>query len=65
MDANCTDGSVQLVDGHSSNEGRVELCSNGVWTTIRADNWDYNDARVVCRQLGYDDQCESALTFYG
>ena len=57
--AQCTNGSIRLVDGASSSEGRVELCSNGVWTTIGDSGWDYNDARVACRQLEYNDQCEN------
>ena len=24
-----------------------------VWTTICSDHWSYNDASVVCNQLGY------------
>ena len=50
------DGSVRVVDGPSSREGRVEICSGGKWGTIcgrYGDDWDYEDARVVCHQLGF------------
>ena len=32
----------------------MELCINGVWGTVCDRRWDNNDARIVCRQLGYN-----------
>ena len=48
---------MRLVDGSTANEGRVELCSGGVWVAIYGSGWNYNDAVVVCRQLGYHYEC--------
>ena len=53
----CTDvqeESVRLVGGLSPYEGRVEVCNNGQWGTIcNGGYWNYREAMVVCRQLGF------------
>ena len=50
---NCTEGDVRLAGGLHPTEGRVEVCAQGRWTGVCSSNWNYQDAFVVCRQLGY------------
>ena len=50
----CVDGTVQLVDGISQENGRVEFCYKGVWGTVCDNSWDDSNAAVVCRQLDYN-----------
>uniref|UniRef100_A0A1X7VPG7 Deleted in malignant brain tumors 1 protein n=1 Tax=Amphimedon queenslandica TaxID=400682 RepID=A0A1X7VPG7_AMPQE len=52
-EANCTNGAVRLRGGSDSTYGRVEVCVNGLWGTICSDYWDYEDASVLCNQLGF------------
>ena len=33
--------------------GRVEVFYQGKWGKICRNNWDINDVKVVCRQLGF------------
>ena len=44
---------MRLVGGAIAQEGRVEVCYDGVWGNICPSGWDYLDALVACKQLGY------------
>ena len=52
-------GPVRLVGGNWSGEGRVEIYYNGIWGSVCDDDWDINDAQVVCRSLGYSNASDA------
>ncbi|KAJ8046184.1 Deleted in malignant brain tumors 1 protein [Holothuria leucospilota] len=48
---------IRLADGLSNSSGRVEVLIDGEWGAVCEDyygDWNLVDARVVCRQLGYN-----------
>ncbi|XP_074710532.1 scavenger receptor cysteine-rich type 1 protein M130-like [Strix uralensis] len=53
-------GSVRLVGGGSRCDGRVEIFQDGAWGRVLDDQWDVQEASVVCRQL----RCGEARTAY-
>uniref|UniRef100_A0A8C4WI90 SRCR domain-containing protein n=1 Tax=Gopherus evgoodei TaxID=1825980 RepID=A0A8C4WI90_9SAUR len=56
----CHSESLRLLSGESRCDGRVEISLHGVWGRVLDDQWDMNDASVVCRQL----QCGVAEKAY-
>ena len=49
----CSDGEVRLIGGRSEFEGTVEICLSNAWGSVCDNYWGYEDAEVVCRQLGF------------
>uniref|UniRef100_A0A1X7VFB3 SRCR domain-containing protein n=1 Tax=Amphimedon queenslandica TaxID=400682 RepID=A0A1X7VFB3_AMPQE len=52
----CTTGDIRLVDGIIENEGRIEICTDGVWGAVCDEGWGKTDAHVACAQLGHPDK---------
>ena len=53
------EGHVRLVNGTTLQEGRLEVCISSSWGTVCHNGWNFAHARVVCRQLKYQDNGES------
>ncbi|XP_021237402.1 scavenger receptor cysteine-rich type 1 protein M130-like, partial [Numida meleagris] len=59
----CTEAlELQLVDGRGPCEGRVTVKLRGCWGTVADDNWNMNDAEVVCQQLGCGSAAHTKFT---
>ena len=61
----CTNGDIRLVDGIIENEGRIEICTDGVWGTVCDEGWDETDAHVACTQLGHPDKGNMLQLIFG
>lgn len=55
---------IRLANGRTGHDGRVEILRFGQWGTICDDYWDINDARVICRELGFLDAIEATNGSY-
>ena len=63
----CSEGNIRLGnytsgiddDGSFYQQGRVEVCMDGVYGAICDIGWDDLDAEVICRSMGYN------TPFYG
>ena len=59
--ADCADGSVRLVGGDSDSEGTVEVCNDNLWGLVTEAGWDDNDAKVVCRMIGFSSDSKGLI----
>ena len=53
----CNNGTIRLVNGSTSNEGRVEQCFNGDWVPYCG--MSSITASLICKQLGYNYTCKN------
>lgn len=58
----CVNGDVRLAYSGQPGVGRVELCLGEEWTNICSGReWTDVHARVICRQLGYQNLSSTSL----
>jgi deleted-in-malignant-brain-tumors protein 1 len=51
--------------GNKDYEGRVDIFHSSEWGTVCDDGWNTNNARVICRQLGYSGGTSISIAPYG
>lgn len=44
---------VEIENSHLKEIGRVETYHDGAWYSVCSDDWDPDDGKVACTQLGY------------
>ncbi|XP_021356851.1 uncharacterized protein LOC110452569 isoform X2 [Mizuhopecten yessoensis] len=60
-----TKDDIRLMNGKDAFEGRVEIFRGNNWLSICQNGWGTNEARVVCKQLGFNGGITKFNAFYG
>ena len=62
----CEEGEVRLVGGVTNSSGRLEVCANGIRGRVcnALRYWGLDNARVVCRQLGFSGEGKNPCNAY-
>lgn len=47
--------SLRLTGGQDERRGRLEMMRNGEWGFVCGENFSLLNARVACRQMGFDE----------
>ena len=62
----CIENSIRLVGELSTNQGLVVVCLGGSWGKVCDDRWDHvyeEEAKVVCRQLGFSADGDNTYSY--
>ena len=56
---NCTDGQLRLANRFATSseevdKGRLEMCYNGVWSTLNSAYWNSRASNISCQSLGFN-----------
>lgn len=48
-----TDSRISLAGGSNEGQGTLQVYHENQWGTICDDNFDVNDAKVICKMIGH------------
>ena len=55
-DVSCTPGDIRLYNSSAPGQGMLQQCNSSYqWSAVCDRDWDCNEAKVACRQLGFND----------
>ena len=58
----CSSGDIRFIDNITEYEGHIEVCTDhGLWSMVSGFSWNYPDAVVACRQLGFTDSSKTCI----